>query len=138
MYGGAKHAQQRKKRRPRIVLTVTSGVVAVAVVALVLVLTVFKPGSSTPKYGLIPTGGSPQQDAQQVATAFLTAWQSGDLTKAANYTDAPDTAQAALTGYAKDLGLGKFAASTGGVTSATGSTAALPRQNVTFYGSGDG
>ena len=130
--GGAKHAQQPKKRRPPVAMMVTGGVVVAVVVALVLVLTVFKPGSSTPKYGLIPTGGSPQEDAQQVATAFLTAWQSGDLTKAANYTDAPASAQTALTAYAKDLNLGKFAASASGVTSASGSTAAQPRENVTF------
>src|SRR6185437_883430 len=34
--------------------------------------------------------------------------------------------------YAKGLHLGKFAASASGVTSVAGSTAAQPRQNVTF------
>ena len=66
----------------------TAGVLAVAVVAVLLVVMVFKPGSGgTPMYGMIPTGSTAQQDGQQVAAAFLTAWQAGDLTKAANYTD---------------------------------------------------
>ena len=111
---------------------VVAGVLALVVVAVLLVVVVFKPGSSTPAYGMIPSGDSASQDAEQVATAFLTAWQEGDLTKAANYTDQQAAAQAALTGYAKDLNLGKFAATPGAVTSATGGTAAQPRETVTF------
>jgi hypothetical protein len=111
---------------------VTGGVVVLAVVALVLVLTVFKTGSSTPKYGMVPNGGSAQADAQQVAAAFLTAWQAGDLTQAANYTNAPATAQAGLAAYAKDLNLGKFTATPGAVANAAGGTAAQPRETVTF------
>ncbi len=87
---------------------VTAGVLAVLVVALVLVLTVFKPGSGTPKYGMIPTGSSAQQNGEQVAAAFLTAWQAGDLAKAANYTDKPSAAAAALAAYAKYLNLKKL------------------------------
>jgi Penicillin binding protein transpeptidase domain len=110
---------------------VTSGALAVLAVVLVLVLTVFKPGGSTPAYGMVPNAGSAPQDGEQVASAFLTAWQAGDLTKAANYTDQPAAAGAALAAYAKDLNLGKFAATAGAVTSAAGSTTARPRETVT-------
>jgi hypothetical protein len=113
---------------------VTAGVLAVLAVAivLVLVLTVFKPGGSTPAFGMMPNAGSAPQDGEQVAAAFLTAWQEGDLTKAANYTDQPAAAGAALAAYAKDLNLGKFAATAGAVTSAAGSTTARPRETVTI------
>jgi Penicillin binding protein transpeptidase domain/NTF2-like N-terminal transpeptidase domain len=111
---------------------VTGGVVVVVVVALVLVLTVFKSGSGTPQYGMVPTGSSAGADAQQVATAFLTAWQTGDLTKASDLTDQPAAAQTGLAAYAKDLNLGKFAATAGTVTNASGGTAAQPRETVTF------
>jgi hypothetical protein len=113
-------------------VTATGGVLAVLVVALVLVLTVFKSSNPPPAHGIIPTGNSPQQDGDQVASAFLTAWQEGDLAKAANYTDQSTAASAALAAYAKDLNLKKFAASPGAVTDATGSTAAKPRESVTF------
>ncbi len=132
VYGGGKHAQQPPRRRRPVAVLVTGGVVAVVVIALVLVLTVFKPGSSTPAYGMVPTGGSAQADAQQVATAFLAAWQGNDLTQAANYTDQPATAQAGLAAYAKDLNLGKFTATASGVAAAAGSTAAQPRETVAF------
>jgi hypothetical protein len=112
---------------------VTAGVLAVLVVALVLVLTVIKPGSGgPPKFGLVPNGSSAAQDGEQVATAFLTAWQTGDLTKAANYTDMPSAATAALAAYAKDLNVKNFAATPGAVTSAAGSTSAAPRETVSF------
>jgi hypothetical protein len=112
---------------------VTAGVLAVLVVALVVVLTVVKPGSTaTPAYGMIPNAGSASQDGEQVAAAFLLAWQEGDLTKAANYTDQHAAAETALAGYAKDLNLGKFAATAGTVTTAAGSTTATPRETVAF------
>jgi hypothetical protein len=130
VYGGGRHAQPRK-RRPVAVMAV-GGVAIVVVVALVLVLTVFKPGGGTPKNGMVPNGGSAQADAQQVATAFLTAWQAGDLAQAGSYTDQPAAAQAGLAAYAKDLNLGKFAATAGAVASAAGATPAQPRETVTF------
>ena len=128
---GARPEPRPVKRRTLAVM-VTAGALAVLLVVLVLVLTVFKPGSSAPSQGIIPTGSSAQQDGQQVATAFLTAWQEGDLGKAANYTDQPAAATAALTAYAKDLNLKKLAASPGAVTDAAGSTAADPRESVKF------
>jgi hypothetical protein len=111
-----------------------AGVVVLAVVAVLLVFTVVKPGGRTepPAQGIVPTGSTPEQDAQQVAAAFLAAWQAGDLSKAASYTDSPAAAGAALAAYQKDLRLRKFTVTAGSVGKAAGSTAAAPRQAVTF------
>ena len=128
---GAKPEPRPVKRRTLAVM-VAAGALAVLLVALVLVLTVFKPGAGAPSQGIIPTGSSAQQDGEQVATAFLTAWQEGDLAKAANYTDQPAAASAALAAYAKDLNLKKVAASPGAVTDAAGSSASDPRESVKF------
>jgi Penicillin binding protein transpeptidase domain/NTF2-like N-terminal transpeptidase domain len=130
---GAHAAQPRRRSRRGLMLLVTSGVLAVAAVAALLVVVVFKPGSGgTPTYGMIPTGSTAQQDGEQVATAFLAAWESGDLAKAGNYTSHPSAAAAALASYAKDLNLGTFSAATASVASAPGGTAAQPRESVTF------
>ena len=130
VYGG--NPEPKPVKRRTIAVTVTGGVLAAVLVALVLVLTVFKSSNPPPAHGIIPTGTSPQQDGQQVASAFLSAWHEGDLAQAANYTDQPAAASAALAAYAKDLNLKKFAASPGAVAAATGSTAAKPRESVTF------
>jgi hypothetical protein len=133
LYGSRAPQPQRRSRRP-LIASVVAGVVAVAVVAAVLVVTVFKPGTSTPPpaQGMIPTGKTAQQDGEQIAAAFLTAWRAGNLTKAANYTDAPAAARTGLAAYAKDLQLKKFAATPSSVSAATGSTAAAPRESVKF------
>ena len=131
VYGGP--SEPRRKSRRTLIVTVTAGVVAALAVAALLVVVVFKPGSTgTPAYGMVPNGSSAQQDGEQVAAAFLAAWQAGDLTKAGNYTDQHAAAAAALAAYAKDLNLGKFAASSGSVSTAPGSTAAQPRESVKF------
>ncbi|MCW2896569.1 MAG: penicillin-binding protein transpeptidase [Actinomycetia bacterium] len=130
VYGAA--PEPRPVKRRTMAVTVTAGVLAALVVALVLTLTVFRSSNVPPAHGIIPTGNSAQQDGEQVASAFLTAWQEGDLAKAANYTDQPAAASAALAAYAKDLNLKKFAASPGAVSGATGSSAAKPRESVAF------
>ena len=130
VYGGKQ--EPKPARRRTIAATLTAGVLAVLLVALVLVLTVFKSSNPPPAHGIIPTGNSPQQDGEQVAAAFLTAWQQGDLAKAANYTDQPTAASTALAAYAKDLNLKKFAASPDAVTTATESSGPSPRESVTF------
>jgi len=132
VYGAHAAPPRRSTRRRGLILLVTSGVLAVAVVAALLVLVVFKPGSSTPAYGMVPTGSTAQQDGEQVAAAFLTAWESGDLAKAGNYTNHPAAATAALTSYAKYLNLGNFSAAAASVKDAPGSTAAQPSESVTF------
>jgi cell division protein FtsI/penicillin-binding protein 2 len=70
--------------------------------------------------GFQATAGSPGGDAKQVTTAFLQAWSNGNLAGAANLTDNPAAARAALTTYAKDLNLRKV---TGTATSAAAATA---------------
>jgi hypothetical protein len=123
--------EQPKKRRP-LAVKVTGAVVVVVVVALVLVLTVFKHGSSAPATGMVPTAGSPTGDAQQVATAFLTDWQTGALGTAANLTDHPAAAQAGLAAYKQDLNVSGLALTPGTVAAASGNSASQPKETVTF------
>lgn len=52
-----------------------------------------------------PTSNDPATAAEQTATAFLNAWQSGDLQEAAKYTDDPNDALTALTAYKSSLNL---------------------------------
>ncbi|MBO0821702.1 MAG: hypothetical protein J2P26_12735, partial [Nocardiopsaceae bacterium] len=94
-------------RRRRGLLAIAAGALAVIVVAVGFIL--FKPGAGSG--GFVPTGSTPGEDAQQITTAFLKAWQSGDIGKAAGLTDNPTAAQAALTRYAKDLNLTKLSGS---------------------------
>jgi hypothetical protein len=93
---------------------------------------VIKHPPGVPATGMIPTGTTPQQDARQVASAFLTAWEKGNLAKAANLTNHPSAAKAGFAAYAKDLGLGKVAFGPGVVTDAAGTTKAAPRESETF------
>jgi hypothetical protein len=92
-------------------LAVVAG--AAAIVAVVL------PGGAarTAPAGFVPAGGSPDQDAMQVTTAFLQAWQRGDLGQAARYTSRPAAAQEALAAYQRHLHLRKLTAT---VLAATG------------------
>jgi hypothetical protein len=119
----------------------TAAVVIVAAVAIVVV----RGHGSKPVTGFVPTGSTPGQDAQQIATAFLTAWQGGDTAKAAGYTDAPAAAQASLAAYGKNLGLRRFSAAYQSDTAATvrpaaasslspsvSAAAATPHESVTF------
>ena len=80
--------------------------VAIAAVVVVVVVT---SGPNAPTTGFVPTGSSPEQDAQEITTAFLQAWRTGDLNQAARYTDRPAAAQAALVTYRNNLHLRKLA-----------------------------
>ncbi|HEX3716077.1 MAG TPA: penicillin-binding transpeptidase domain-containing protein [Trebonia sp.] len=119
-------------KRRTVLVAALSGTVAVAVVIALVVVFVIKRTPSVPVYGMIPTGSTAQQDGRQVASAFVTAWEKGKLTTAANLTSAPSAAKAGLGSYAKDLGLGKIAFGQNGITDAPGSTAAQPREKLTF------
>jgi len=135
VYGGAPPRRRRQQENLRTqIVAVAAAALAVIVVAAVLVVTEFKSGESAPAYGMIATGATAQQDGEQVATAFLAAWQAGDLAKAADYTNDPAGAAAGLAAYAKnlDLDLGKFVVTPGAVASSAGSTAARPREGVGF------
>ena len=80
-------------------------------VAAVLVLiagigdVVAQPGGTTDSNGFVPTAGSPSGDAEQLTTAFLTAWGKDDLAQAAAYTSDPAAALPALRKYWKYLNL---------------------------------
>jgi hypothetical protein len=127
----AKPAKPPRKRR-KLAWGITAGVVAVIVVVAGVTVALKHRGPGTPVYGLIPTGSTSQADGQQITTAFLKAWESGNLTQAANLTNHPAAAKAALATYAKYLDLGKMTATTGSVTSAAGSTSAVPRESAQF------
>jgi serine/threonine protein kinase len=113
----------------RIAGAVLLAAVAVVAVIAVVIVTVVLPGGNANTTGLVPTGNSPDQNAEQITTAFLTAWQAGDLNQAARYTDHPAQAQAALAAYRKYLHLTKL---TGKVQSGAVISAGQPRGSATF------
>ena len=113
------------KRRNIIIAAIVVVVVAIAAVVVVVVTS----GGNANTTGFVPSGSTPEQDAQQITTAFLQAWQTGDLNQAARYTDRPAVAQAALVNYRKYLHLSKL---TGTAQSAAPASGAGTRESVTF------
>jgi hypothetical protein len=128
-----------------------TAIIAVLAVAAAAIFIFVVRGHNKPVVGFVPSGSTPEQDAQQLTTLFLTAWQTGQLSKAASYTDNAPAAQAGLAGFGRHLGLKgltttyqsaaavPWPASGGGVT-ATGSqppTAppVTPREQVTYSAS---
>jgi hypothetical protein len=99
-------------------------VVAAVAVVIAVVIVVTRSGPSAPVKGFVPTGTSAQQDSEQIATAFLTAWQQRDYAKAASYTDNPAAAQAALAAYGAHLGLTHLTATYQGSAAAGAATPA--------------
>ncbi len=122
-------------------MLITAIVAVLAVAAAAIVIFVVR-GTNKPVVGFVPNGSTPEQDAQQLTTAFLTAWQAGDFSKAASYTDSATAAQAALAGYGKHLGLKKLTATYQGAAAVawpagSGGPAATappttPREQVTY------
>jgi hypothetical protein len=129
--GGGGHARPRGGRRKVLLASIAGGLAVVVAIALTYVF-VIKRGPGVPVTGMIPTGSTPQQDGRQVASAFLADWEKGKLSAAANLTDHPAAARAALAAYAKNLGLGKIAFGQSGVADAAGSTTAQPRETDTY------
>ena len=93
--------------------------------------------------GFHPTANTPAGDAEQVTTAFLRAWSSGNLGAAAGLTDDPTVAQEALASYRQGLNLRRLTGTvTGAVVasapavpagpSATGAAASTTLETVTF------
>jgi hypothetical protein len=99
-------------------------VVAALAVAAAVAFVLTRPGPGAPVKGFVPTGGTPDADAQQLATAFLTAWETGNDSLAASYTDNPAAAQAGLQAYGRRLGLRRMAASFQATTAAKAGPAA--------------
>ncbi len=130
--GRGRRAKRPRRRRTFVVVLIAAAIAVVAGIAAVIVVVV-APGSHPNATGFVPTGSSPGQDAGQITTAFLAAWQTGDLGQAARYTDHPAAAQAALAAYSKDLAPeeadGHHPERLRGTPSGTSST---PRESVTF------
>ena len=134
--GGAGGGERQGKSRKFLYSALAGGLAVVVAIGLTYVYVV-KKNPGPPATGMIPTGSTPQQDARQVASAFLTDWEKGKLAKAANLTDSPTTAKAGLAAYAKNLGLTKVAFGVGGVTdvastTTSASTPAKPHEQVTY------
>jgi Penicillin binding protein transpeptidase domain len=126
-----RRGRRGRKRRKLPYLLVAAAVAAAAGIGAVLVL---PGGRHTQATGYLPTGSSPGQDARQTARAFLRAWDAGDLRQAANYTNHPDAARAALTAFRTDLHLRKLSSIAGPATAISSSSAA-PRENVVYAAS---
>jgi Penicillin binding protein transpeptidase domain len=127
---GRRERRGRKRRKLPYVLIAVAVAAAIAITA-VLVL---PGGRHTQATGYLPTGSSAGQDAQQTARAFLRAWDAGDLRQAANYTNHPAAAKAALTTFRTYLHLKKLK-STAGSATAISSSSANPRDKVIYAAS---
>jgi hypothetical protein len=124
---GRRERRGGKRRKLPYVLIAAAAAVAVGI-GVVLAL---PGGGSAHTTGYLPTGSSAGQDAQQTARAFLRAWDAGDLRQAANYTDHPADARAALTAFRKYLHLRKLSGAAGPAT-AIPSSSATPREKVVY------
>jgi hypothetical protein len=111
---------------------VTAAAVAVVAGIAAIIVTVVAPGGNANSTGFVPTGGSAAADAEQITTAFLQAWQTGDLGQASRYTDHPAAARAALATYSKYLYLRKLTATALSGTVAPSGTSSTPRESVGY------
>jgi Penicillin binding protein transpeptidase domain/NTF2-like N-terminal transpeptidase domain len=99
-------ARSHSAGRPRRKLPLAGGIGVVGVLGVVAALFLTGViGSSSVTPGFHPTASQPALAARQTAEAFLTAWKTGQLRKAASYTNHPSAARAALTSYEKGLHL---------------------------------
>jgi hypothetical protein len=133
-----RHGKPPARRSRKLLITVIAGALAVVAAIAVVVVKVVLPSGNSSTTGFVPTGSTPGQDAQQITTAFLQAWQTGNLEQAAKYTSQPAAADAALTTYQKYLHLRKLTATTQAAAAAasTGTGAsATPRETVTYAAS---
>ena len=111
---------------------VIAGALAVVAGIAAVIVTVVLPGGNTNTTGFVPSGSSAAQDAEQITSAFLQAWQTGDLGQASRYTDHPSAASAALATYSKYLHLRKLTATTLSQTIAPSGTSSTPRESVGY------
>ena len=88
-------------------LLVTGGLAVVAAAGLTAAGILKVPGTTpaVPTVGFSPEAESGSSAATQTGTAFLTAWQGGQLAQAANLTDNATAALAALKEYKQVLGV---------------------------------
>jgi hypothetical protein len=125
-----RHGRQGRKRRKLPYVLVAAAIAAAGISAALVLLR----GGHTQTTGYLPTGSSDGQDAQQTARAFLRAWDAGHLQQAANYTDHPAAAKAALTAFQTYLHLRKLISAPASATSIS-SSSATPREKVTYAAS---
>ncbi len=126
-----RHGRQGAKRRKLPYVLAAAALVVAAGVSAALVL----PGHGrTQTTGYLPTGSSAGQDAQQTARAFLRAWDAGHLQQAANYTNHPAAARAALTAFRTSLHLRKLTSAVRSVTPSV-PRSATPRETVSYAAS---
>jgi hypothetical protein len=99
--------QEGPRNLGRRALLAGGGVAVAAAAGLTLAGVIKLPGTTPkiPTVGFAPATNSGASAATQTGTAFLTAWQNGELETAANITDNPSEALAALTWYKKNLGV---------------------------------
>jgi beta-lactamase class D len=92
----------------RRAMLIGGGAAIVAAAGLTVSGVVKLPGTSAPTVptvGYSPAAESGASDATQTGTAFLQAWQNGELEAAANITDNPTEALAAFKWYKENLGV---------------------------------
>ncbi len=128
---GGRHGRRVRKRRKLPYVLLAVALVAAAGISAVFVL---PGGKHTQATGYLPTGSSAGQDAQQTARAFLRAWDAGDIRQAANYTDHPAAATAALTAFRSYLHLSKLASTAGSATPISAHSV-TPRETVGYAAS---
>lgn len=104
------------KRRRALIIGGSLGGVGIVVVVVAMILSSSNSLGSTDSggrppaaVGITPSNTDPAAAAEQTAQAFLTAWQSGDISAASKITDSPTAAATALTAYRDDLHLSKLA-----------------------------
>ena len=97
--GGSRPARSRWK------LGVAGRIAVAGAVAVALILTAVLAFGRSTAPGFHPTATKPALAAKQTAEAFLNAWQKGQIRKAADVTDHPAAAAAALTSYRDGLHL---------------------------------
>ena len=116
----------RPPKRGKGVAVWVAGFLAVVAGTAAIIVAVVLPGGAakTATARSVPATGSPDQ----VTTAFLQAWQRGDLGRAARYTSRPVAAQEALAAYRRYLHLR--------AVTATVLTAAGPSATATAVGGG--
>jgi hypothetical protein len=114
--------RQPGRRRRALLVTAGLGVLVAAVAAaLIFTGTISVPGIAAkpvPTVGFSPSGSDAGSDTTQTGTAFMTAWQNGNLQAAANITDNPTAALAQLTAYKTDLKVSGLTLSPGTATAA--------------------
>jgi hypothetical protein len=119
--------------RGRIRLVLLTAISAVLVLAAGVGDVIAKPDGRTTS-GFVPTAGSASGDAEQMATAFLTAWEKDDLAQAAAYTSDPSAALPALKNYWKYLNLRSLSGGTQTAVATTSQAAGVPTATGTQAG----